>query len=94
MKVVWSRRAIQHLVSLRKFIAADSEENAAITAERILQAVFLLQIQPNMGRPGRLMGTRELVVSGTPYVIPYRICRDRLELIAVFHGRRKWPAKL
>ena len=51
-------------------------------------------IQVELGRPGRLVGTRELVIPDTPYVIPYRVRRDRLELIAVFHSRQKWPMKL
>jgi toxin ParE1/3/4 len=41
-----------------------------------------------------LLGTRELVVAGTPYIIPYRLRRDRLELLAVLHGRQKWLPKL
>jgi len=94
MKVVWSRRAIRHLVHLREYIEMDSEQNAALVAKRILEAVDLLQAHPEIGRPGRALGTRELVVPNTPYVIPYRIRRERLELIAVFHGRQKWPAKL
>jgi toxin ParE1/3/4 len=94
MKVVWSRRAIRHLIYLREYIEKDSEQNAALVANRILKAVDLLQSQPEMGRPGRLVGTRELVVPGTPYVIPYWVRRKRLELIAVFHGRQKWPIKL
>ena len=94
MKVVWSRRAIQHLVALRDFIAKDSEQNAAAVASRILKAVDLLQRHPEMGRPGRIFGTRELVIPDTPYIIPYRVRRERLELIAVFHGRQKWTVKL
>jgi toxin ParE1/3/4 len=94
MKIVWARRAIRHLVSLREYIEKDSEQNAALVAKRVLEAVDLLQTQPYMGRPGRVLGTRELVAPGTPYIIPYRIRRERLELIAVFHGRQKWPAKL
>jgi toxin ParE1/3/4 len=94
MKVVWSRRAIRHLVSLREYIEQDSEQHAALVARRILSAIDLLQAQPKMGRSGRVLGTRELVIPGTPYVIPYRIRRERLELIAIFHGRQKWPAKL
>jgi plasmid stabilization system protein ParE len=94
MKIVWTRRAIRHLVSLREYIEKDSEQNAALVARRVLEAVDLLQTQPYMGRPGRVLGTRELVAPGTPYIIPYRIRRERLELIAVFHGRQKWPAKL
>lgn len=94
MKAVWSRRAIRHLILLREYIEKDSEKNAALVAKRILHAVDLLQTQPEMGRLGRVLGTRELVVPDTPYVIPYRVRRERLELIAVFHGRQKWPAKL
>jgi len=93
MKVVWSRRAIRHLVHLRNYIEKDSEQNAALVAERILQAVDLLQTQPEIGRPGRVLGTRELVVPGTSYIIPYRVRRKRLELIAVFHGRQKVALK-
>jgi len=94
MKVVWSRRAIQHLGSLRESIKKDSEQNAAIVATRLLKAVDLLQSHPEMGRPGRIVGTRELVVPDTPYIIPYRVRRERLELISVLHGRQKWPVKL
>lgn len=47
-----------------------------------------------MGRTGRVVGTRELVVPDTPYIIPYRVKRNRLEVIAIFHGRQRWPAKL
>ena len=94
MKVVWSRRAIRHLVSLREFIARDSEQNAALVAERILSSVDVLRAHPEMGRPGRASGTRELVVPDTPFIIPYRVKENRLELIAVLHGRQKWPGKL
>ena len=94
MKVIWSRGAIRHLTTLREHIEKESEQTAAIVAERILRTVELLQSQPSMGRPGRILGTRELVVPDTPYLIPYRVRGERLELIAVFHGRRRWPKKL
>jgi addiction module RelE/StbE family toxin len=94
MKVVWSRRAIRHLVHLREYIARGSEQNAALIASRFLKAVDLLQTHPEIGRSGRIVGTRELVVPDTPYIIPYRVRHNRLELIAVFHGRQKWPVNL
>jgi len=94
MNVVWSRRAIRHLVFLREYIEKDSKQNAALVARRILAAVEMLQTQPGIGRPGRVLGTRELVIPETPYIIPYRVRRGRLELIAVFHGRQKWPIKM
>ncbi len=94
MKTVWSRRAIRQLVALREYFAKDSHRSAAAIARQILEAVELLRAHPEIGRPGRLPGTREFVVPGTPYVMPYRVRRERLELIAVFHGRQKWPTKL
>jgi toxin ParE1/3/4 len=94
MKVHWSPRAMRHLVALRRYIAQDSEQNAALVAERVLRAVDLLATQPELGRPGRVPGTRELVISGTGFLIPYRVRGGRLELIAVFHGRQRWPEQL
>jgi plasmid stabilization system protein ParE len=94
MKVVWSRRALRHLVYLRQHVEKESDQNAALVASRILDAVELLHNHPQIGRTGRVVGTRELVVPETPYVIPSRVRRQRLELIAVFHGRQKWPHKL
>jgi toxin ParE1/3/4 len=94
MNVIWSPRAIRHLVAIREFIEKDSDGNAAAIATRILDAIEVLRTQPQMGRPGRLAGTRELVVSGTPNIVPYRVRRERLELLAVFDGRGQWPRGL
>jgi toxin ParE1/3/4 len=89
--VLWSPTAIRHLVAIGKYIGRDSDWNAAQIASRILEAVELVRTQPQMGRAGRIAGTRELVVSGTPYIVPYRVRHDRLESIAVFDGRRHGP---
>ena len=93
MKVIWSRRAIRNLVAIRAYIERDSERNAVLVAKRILKAVEHLQFHPAIGRPGRVLRTRELVVPDTPYIIPYRVRTERLELMAVFHGRRQWPTR-
>jgi toxin ParE1/3/4 len=89
--IVWSPRAIEHLAHLREYIARDNPKAADRIASALLQAVERLAELPNVGRPGRVAGTRELVVPGTTYVIPYRARTDRLEVIAVFHARQKWP---
>ena len=94
MRIVWSRRAVQHLEAIRSYIAKDHPQAARGLAARILEGVGLLAAHPHIGRAGRVIGTRELVVSGTPYVIPYRVKEDRLELIAVFHDKQKWPERL
>jgi toxin ParE1/3/4 len=92
--VVWSPRAIEHLAHLREYIARDNPKAANRIARALLEAVERLAELPHLGRPGRVAGTRELVVPGTPYVIPYRLRGDRLEVIAVFYGRQKWPKRL
>lgn len=94
MTVVWSPQAVEHLTHLRSYIARDNPKAANRVATALLNAVELLAELPNLGRPGRVAGTRELVVPGTPYVVPYRIRGDRLEVIAVFQGRQKWPKLL
>jgi toxin ParE1/3/4 len=92
--VVWSPRAIGHLVDLRTYIGREDPGAAARTAATLLAAVDRLAQLPNLGRPGRVSGTRELVVPGTPYVVAYRLHAERLEVIAVFHGRQAWPKRL
>jgi toxin ParE1/3/4 len=92
--VVWSPRAIGHLAGLRAYIARGNPGAAARTATTLLAVIDRLAELPNLGRPGRVSGTRELVVPGTRYVIPYRVRGERLEIIAVFHGRQRWPKRL
>ena len=87
-----SRRSIWHLIALREHIERDSDETAARVAKPIVQAIDLLESRPAMGRPGRVAGTRELVVPDTTYIVPYRVRGEVIELIAVFHGRRQWPS--
>ena len=94
MIVVWSPRAIEHLAQLRSYIAHDNPKAADRVAATLLAAVERLAEQPQPGRPGRVAGTREFVVPRTPYVISYRLRGDRLEIVAVFHGRQKWPKRL
>ena len=70
MNIVWSPRAIEHLAHLRAYITQDNPKAANRVAAALLDAVERLAELPNLGRPGRVAGTRELVVPGTPYVIP------------------------
>jgi toxin ParE1/3/4 len=59
--------------------------------ERIYDSVGLLARHPEIGRPGRVPGTRELIVSGSPYIVPYRIRGEEIEIITVLHAARLWP---
>jgi toxin ParE1/3/4 len=92
--VVSSPRAIDHLAPLRVYMARENPDAAARTARALLAAVDRLAALPNLGRPGRVAGTREVVVPGARYVMPYRVRGERLEIIAVFHGRQRWQKRL
>jgi len=95
MKIVWSPRARRHLEDLFTFIAADNEEAAAATVRRIVRLVReQLAAAPPSGRPGRVTGTRELVVPRTRYLVAFRVRGERLEVLAVLHGARRWPDRL
>ena len=85
------RAARANLTAEAEFIAQDSPAAAERIVLRIVQAVERLKSHPAMGRPGRVAGTRELIVSGTPYIVPYRIRGNAVEIIRVFHSARKWP---
>jgi addiction module RelE/StbE family toxin len=93
VQVKWLRRALKNLDDEAAYIARDDVEAATRMVERIASAVDQLANHPALGRPGRVPGTRELVISGTPYIVPYRVRRDVVEILRLFHGARKWPAK-
>lgn len=91
MRVRWSDRARDDFYEAIAYIAVDSPDNAALVQERIEQAIGLLAAQPGMGRAGRVDGTRELVVDGTSYIIPYRVQGREIQLAAMIHARQRWP---
>jgi len=91
MKVIWFRLAIQDLASAREFILQDNPKAASALVERIRVAVALLTEQPGLGRPGRVPGTRELIVDKTPYLLPYRVRDEKIEILRVLHCARQWP---
>jgi toxin ParE1/3/4 len=91
MKLIWSREAIECLIEIRAWIEQDNPKAARRMAEAILKAGESLRVFPRMGRRGRRTGTRERVVPGTPYVLPYRVRKGVVEIAAVVHGARDWP---
>jgi len=94
MKIRWTKRAIRNFESIHTYIAGDSPGSAAHVSTAILDATARLERFPQSGRPGRIEGTRELVVPGLPYIIPYRIVDDVILILSVIHASRIWPKKL
>jgi toxin ParE1/3/4 len=91
MRVKWLRRALLNLDQEASYIAQDNPKAAAEFVLKLRDSALMLGEQPNLGRPGRIPGTRELVVSNLPYILPYRVRNDTVEVLRVFHTARKWP---
>ena len=94
MKTRWTRPALADLEAIADFIGRDNPHAAQRLIVRIIGAVETLREHPHLGRPGRIAGTRELVVADTPYIAPYRVAAGDVQILAVFHGARRWPDKL
>lgn len=93
MRVKWSRKALLNLDDAVEYIAADNPAAAAEVAQRIWDISQILADQPGMGRPGRVAGTRELLIPGLPYILPYIEKAGAVIILRVIHTSMKWPEK-
>ena len=92
MNIQWSPEAIEDLNSLRAYIAQDNPSASRGVVLHIMDSVEqLLPDNPQIGRPGRVPGTRELVIPKTPFIVPYRLQRNVIQILRVYHGARRWP---
>ena len=91
MRVRWTRLALRDLETIVDYVAKDNAAAATRMAHEIRQRLRLLADHPEIGRPGRIVGTRELMITGTSYIVPYRVRDGEVEIVAVFHGARRWP---
>lgn len=94
MTIIWSPEAIDDLGKLRAYIAQDDPQSARRIALHILGTVERhLPENPQMGRSGRVPGTRELIIPQTPFVVPYRLVSGAVQILRVYHGARPWPER-
>ena len=91
MKVLFAPQARQDLDGIFDYILEESPDLAAVVLNRINEAILSLTEMPHLGRPGRVPGTRELVVQRTPFIVPYQITGQTVEILRVYHGARRWP---
>ena len=95
MNIIWSPEAIEDLVSLRAYISEEDPAAARRVVFRIIQSIEqLLPDNPQIGRAGRVPGTRELIIPRSPYIVPYRLQRTTIQILRVYHGARRWPDRL
>ena len=93
-RIRWTERALRRLDQIGAFIEKDNPTAAAQVVVRIVSVVDNLAEHPAMGRVGRVKGTRELVLADIPYIIPYRVVGDEIEILTVMHAAQRWPRQL
>lgn len=92
MRIRWTRRADCDLDAVADHLGGSSPAHQTVL--RIIQVIEHLADHPHLGRPGRIADTRELVISGTPYIVPYRVRDDVVEVLRILHGAMRWPDTL
>lgn len=93
MRIVWLRTAERNLEEQLEFIGERNPRAADTLADKIAASVARLAEHPRRGRPGRVAGTRELVVPGTPYVVVYAVGADYVRIHRVLHAAQRWPPR-
>ena len=86
----WLRRALRDLEDAYAYVAADNPAAARRLVEQIEEGVSQLSRHPHLGRAGRVPGTRELVIAGTPFLAIYRLEADQAVILTVLHGARRY----
>lgn len=92
-QVEWLRLALRDMREIATYIAQDSPDTAKIVVERIWQDGQGLSSLAERGRPGRVPGTRELVLAGLPYCLAYRVKRSTVQILRIIHTSRQWPVQ-
>lgn len=92
LRIRWTRLAADDLSSAYEFLVEQNRSAAGKLIDRILTAIEVLGRFSEMGRPGRVEGTRELVVA--PFIVAYRVIATEVQILSILHAARKWPEKL
>ncbi len=92
MALIWTNRAARDLADIHSFLEAKDPQAAARIIQRLVRVTAdVLPTTPEAGRPGRVAGTRELVVTRTPYIVAYDVVGANVRVLSVIHSRRVWP---
>ena len=90
--IEWTEQATRHLDQAHDYITlSNSAEVAARITMHIASSVQQLATFPMSGRPGRVRGTRELVISNSPFVVAYSIEKEHIVILAIYQGAQQWP---
>jgi toxin ParE1/3/4 len=95
LKLFWLARALINLNDAIAYIAQENVQVALDQLDKIESQVDKLSEYPMMGRTGRKVGTRELVINQTQFIIVYRINEkvNGIEILRLLHGAQQWPKR-
>jgi toxin ParE1/3/4 len=94
VKIRWTAIAADDLKSVHEYLSERAPTRVDAIVDRILDGIDVLEQYPNLGRQGRIDETRELVITGTPFIVFYRLRKGQVEILGVLHAARKWPDSL
>jgi plasmid stabilization system protein ParE len=92
MKIRLTNAAIRDLREIRACIALDSPSAAERVASRLEKAIVLIGEKPGIGKFAEDRSVREWSVPGLPFVVPYRLSGDTVEIVRIFHTSRNRPS--
>jgi len=94
MRIRWTEPASRDLTQICDYLSKeDTRAIARRIAIQIHERIHTLVEFPELGRPGRKAGTRELIVTGLPYLAIYRLQSEAIEILRILHGAQVWPTK-
>ena len=91
MRLRWTTPAANDLYTIVEHIQQDNSDAASDVAQTIYDGCDSLRRFPHRGRKGRIDGTRELIFTGLPYIVVYRVKDQVVEIGRIYHGAQDWP---
>ncbi len=91
MELRWTEEAAADLEHITGYLFQNAPERAAELVRGIYNHTSSLQTFPSRGRPGKKVGTRELVLSPLPYIVVYQTTGDVIHIVRILHGAQNWP---
>lgn len=91
MNLRWLQTAIETRDAQLDYIAEENPKAAIELGDRLDELIDQLRDYPELGRAGRVTGTRELVITRTPFIVVYRIADGGVEVLRILHGSQQWP---
>lgn len=93
MTIRWTQRARRQFLAILDHLLGANPSAAASMYDAITDSIARLATFPEMGRRGRVSGTRELIIPSQPYIVAYRTQGRTVHILAVLHGTQKWPER-